>query len=92
MWPEASHFALQLLRRLGSWILNNSEKLFKRLFSRQQKLKVSFTRERTVTVRDKLELEVTADFASSSPHGLRLDGEKVKQLVKSLLDAEQPDM
>ena len=88
MWPEALHFALQLLRRLGSWILDKLLKLSKKLFNRQQKRTIRLTRERTVTVRDEITVEVTADVAFGNAWHSRSNGEDVKQLVKSLSTAE----
>lgn len=91
MWPEALHFALQLLRRLVSWILDKTLKLFKKLFNRPHKLTISLTRERTVesavTVRDKITVEVAGDVALGNPWDSHRKGEDVKQLVKSLSDA-----
>jgi hypothetical protein len=89
MSPEASHFALQLLRGLVPCVLNKAKYLLKKLFSRQQEATISLERERTVTVKDRITIKVTADFAASGPKDLQLDGEKLKQLVKSLLDAER---
>jgi hypothetical protein len=87
MWPEALHFALLVLRRVVSWILSNALKLLKKLFNRQHKRTLSLTRERTVTVRDKITVEVTGDIAFGSACDTRAKGEDVKQLVKSLSDA-----
>lgn len=88
MWPEALHLALQLLHRLVSWILEKVLKLSKKLFSRQHKRSINLTRERTVTVRDKVTIEVTGDIAFGSAWDSRTNGEEVKQLVKSLSDAK----
>jgi hypothetical protein len=90
MWAGASHFALQLLPRLVSGILNKGSNLFKKLFNRQQKRSIRLIRERTVTVRDEITVELTGDVAFGMAWNPPSNGEEVKQLVKSLSDAKWP--
>lgn len=84
MWPEASHFALRVLLKLGPWIWN---KVFRRRRKQRPTYRVRARRERTFEVKVTDEFLIESDGIVFGPI-CDTPNDDIKQMLKSLPEWE----